>query len=204
MRKERRADPFAGGIFAMEVGAGWNVHAHAMIYGPMMDASKQRERWIECAERNDLFTKWYHVEKTRGCTEKDLVELLQYPVNPEKRADYDEKLLAEVEVGFSWEKEKSDQRVVRRLWTCGTFYKMFPPEEPLHIECPLCLERGEHHRMVHPEPIYDGQHVKRLRENWFDSDERWAGRSRAIPPAIGGEFANLLKAANVACLQHDR
>jgi hypothetical protein len=98
-------------------------------------------------------------------------------MNPEKRENFDERLLAHIELAFSGRNSKPDYPgfpAIRRYIAKGTFYNQFQKKEQ-HIFCPECIETGGFSWMIR-EPSYDSFRGRHFKPGFFTSEENWENR----------------------------
>lgn len=122
----------AGGLFMLEVQSGWNVHFHGLVLSPFIHESEVKEVWSESLEKNGWYGKYANIQvvypgKT-GSYNDAVLELLQYPVKPNKRGRHDQKLMAYVEAALYKKK---------RIISKGAWYNQFPKEYNPTL-CPIC------------------------------------------------------------------
>lgn len=161
--------PAAGALFGIEVGRGWNVHAHALIFGPFRSSKQQNYHFRDIVSKHGGFSVWYEVRQTTP-TIQSIVELVQYPLNPKKQEGIDENLLAEIEVAFSSDR-KTKKASIRRIWTCGAFFNKFHRPESAHCICPQCQSKM---KIATGDLATVGNHV--IFENFFHTEYRWECR----------------------------
>lgn len=187
-----------GGLFCIEVGEGWNVHAHALIFGPYHGIPDKPSRdpipqlydcrriWIHSLKKAGWSGDRIHVEEVYD-PKGSIVELISYPLNPEKRYNLDERLLAHIELGFSGRNARSKFNLpgipsIRRYIAKGSWYNEF--HKGSHkLLCNECFNNYKYNNMIR-EPGYDdflGRHFKR---DYFDSQEKWNNRLKYIDPEI--------------------
>lgn len=185
-KSKKRGGPHqkAGGIFCIEVGEGWNVHVHALIYGPYHTNLKTlRLIWEKGIKKNWLGGHRIHVRPIDNI-DSCIRELISYPLNPDKRIGLDENLLAHIELGFSG-KNKSEYspgiKGYRRYVEKGTFYNLI--EKPHHNKqfCPFCAEKGFYREMAH-EKCWDDHKGKWIREDHFKREINWDKRLSFVVP----------------------
>lgn len=120
-----------GGIFALEVQSGWNVHYHGLVFGPERDYKYAHKIWCESVKKNGWRAQWINYRDVYPGKEgykSSIMELVQYPVKPHKKGRHDEKLLAYVEKALIGK---------RRFVSKGSWYNEFPDlKEPTY--CPVC------------------------------------------------------------------
>jgi len=186
-RSKPRKGPFpdAGGIFVIEVGEGWNVHAHALIFGPYhKNLDDLREIWSKSLKQYSWSGSRIHVKNlTRdpnGSFEGAVVELISYPLNPDKRIDLDEKLLAYIEMAMSGRNRLNFDGsgkipAIRRITELGSFYRLFPAYKPPHLICPECLEDNHISGMTWFKE-FDDFKGRRLKQEYFKNENHWFER----------------------------
>jgi len=169
-----------GGLFVIEVGEGWNVHCHALILSPYHpDLNINRDVWSKALKNYGWSGHRIEVKKItpgkNGNFNDSLIELITYPLNPEKRFKMDEFLLAHIELAFSG-RNKSDKcsRIlsIRRIFELGSWYGLFPVIKQDPLLCPECANEGHASRMLR-EPGYDDFKGHRFRKNFFKKEENW-------------------------------
>lgn len=186
-----------GGLFCIEVGEGWNAHAHALIFGPyhgypgkpsrdpVPQLEECRQIWIDSTKYYSWYGERIHIEEVKD-PESSIIELISYPLNPEKRNNFDERLLAHIELAFSGRNSISERPdikpipAIRRYFAKGSWYNRFEKKEH-HIFCPDCLKHGSIWQMVR-EPSYDCFKGRHFQKNHFDSEEKWENRLQYINP----------------------
>lgn len=125
-------EPDAGGLFMLEIQGGWNVHFHGLVFGPYRYADYVRELWSESLDMFGWYGRHVHIEQAykgkSGDYSDSIMEVLQYPVKPNKEGRHDEELLANVEAALSGK---------RRFFLKGSWYNHFPKEK-IPGDCPIC------------------------------------------------------------------
>jgi len=187
-KSKARGGPYkkAGGVFTIEVGAGWNLHSHALIYGPYEnDLNDNRSVWGNAIQKAG----WYpgnrlEVKQARPGAVK---ELISYPFNPAKMKKLSHELLAFVELAFSGKnKTENDPGItaIRRIIVKGIFYDMFPPMPDPVLLCPDCVEEvfDNPERKIFPgqmtwENDFNDIKGKRHVRKKFTSEELWDRRA---------------------------
>ena len=157
-----------GGLFSLEVGVKGGPHIHALISGPFLSVNFCSLKWSNALKRHDLPRGNVDVELSRPGS---ILELVCYPLDPDKVVGLDETLLARIESGFSGSRAVH-QPSIRRQWTMGTWSGAFPlklSSKP----CPDCLSDGHISGMT-IDHDRDCIHNKGYQRNWFiDHPDRW-------------------------------
>lgn len=158
----------SGGIFVFEVQAGWNVHIHAIIFGPYLPVKFTRDQWTESVHFYGDYSNRIHVKKIEEYSAKSILELLCYPLHPDKNGSFSQLLLANIEVAMSRgikHENQSTKPPVRRIFEKGSFYQLFTMQKQIAL-CPDCAEHHHVAAMNH-EPIYDYIWGRRFQKNLF-------------------------------------
>lgn len=113
---------YAGGLFCLEVGAGWNVHYHALILGPYFGKEKDsskfklsqvKEIWYESIEKAGYYSNRLDVRplrpdplSKRKIYKGSVYETIAYPLKPDKQGKFGQELLANITVGIDGRRRK--------------------------------------------------------------------------------------------------
>jgi len=151
-KKIRGPEPEAGGLFFVEVQGGWNVHFHGLVLGPQRDFEFLQKIWKESLDFYGWSGNWIKVKEVYadpgGGYRGSVMEILNYPVRPDKQGRHDQELMAHVEKAL-YKK--------RRYVLKGAWYGKFPRNKAEPSLCPICNSKIE---------------------IWFDKDlERLMGRT---------------------------
>lgn len=168
-----------GGLFSLECGISGNVHAHALIYGPFLRVEESRAAWGRALSRVGLSGN--RIEVKPVTSEGGIIETIAYPLDPEKRKDLDEELLANIELSLSGRRagvDKAGKELVaipatRRQWCAGSWVGKF---ERVHssFACPHCLAESGHISGMTVDPDLDFLHGKPYQRDYFRAHpERW-------------------------------
>jgi hypothetical protein len=157
-----------GGLFTLEVGVKGGPHVHALISGPFLRAKLFRQKWENALKRADLSGNRIQARlATPGAT----LELVAYPLDPEKVKGLDEKLLALTEHGLSGNRDLNLPSI-RRQWTMGSWAGAFPPKRN-QLPCPDCKSEGYIQGMTIDHDL-DDIHGHGYKRDWYiNHPERW-------------------------------
>lgn len=126
-------EPEAGGLFFVEVQAGWNIHFHGLVLGPQRDFEYTHKIWKESLEFYQWIGNWIKIDDVypdeNGSYKASVFEILNYPVRPDKSGRHDQELMANVEKSLIKRK---------RYITKGSWYNKFPRPEREKSKCPIC------------------------------------------------------------------
>ncbi|MBA7495321.1 hypothetical protein ES702_05903 [subsurface metagenome] len=163
----------AGGVFVFEVQSGWNVHIHAIILGQFLDVDFARNIWIESVKYYGDYSCWMHVVKIDDASDKLILELLCYPLHPDKEGKFDQELMAQIELAMSMNKNADSGEYtspIRRMFEKGSFYQRFTLQQNMAL-CPICAEHGFIAEMYH-ENLFDRIFGRRHKTELFvENDE---------------------------------
>ena len=187
----RSGHPDCGGLFSLEVGDSGNVHAHALIYGPFFKTTYStrptpiRRMWGVALHRVGLEGSILDCRAVSG--QGSITETIAYPLDPEKRKNLDEELLANIELSLSGRhasKSKSGVEIIaipatRRQWCAGSWYQKFDVPA-VGFVCPHCF-RDHHIEGMTTDPSRESINGKSYHRSWFvGHPERWQEWEEAI------------------------
>lgn len=179
----------AGGVFFMEVQEGWNPHLHGLVLSPFFRVEHVRAIWKKVVKKNGLsgsrieikepYIKGAKHAKLPCRTPEDyhqaIMEIVSYPIRPDKGGRHDPVLMAYVEAGLQGH---------RRYICKGDWYNRFERPES-HAICGECAGGFTH------EELYD-DFAKLTKQNFFPENEtglrNWQDHGYHFPKALIAEL----------------
>jgi len=158
----------SGGVFFMETQGGWNPHMHGLVLSPFLRVEHVRAVWKKVVLKNGLSGCRIEIKepyikgpkhtqlpcKTPEDYKQAIMEIVSYPIRPEKGGRHDPVLMAYVEAGLQGH---------RRYICKGDWYNRFERPEH-HAVCGECLDTFTH------DEIYD-DYARPTEQNFFTENQ---------------------------------